>query len=567
MTLCKSCIATCFMARLSRSRATSARRLPALALAGSLAIGAAAASASALGAAATQGAAPPARTDAPAPAPKGAGGIPGRPEQLTYPPLTFEAPRAADYRRTLSDGTVVYMAPNTEFPLISLSVTCMGGANLDPADRVGLASMTGSMMRRGGAGALSASEFDETLDFMATNMSVRVGEWNSSASLDCLASNFDESLKLFVDMLRNPGFEAARLKVAMDEAMEGLKQRNDDADSIIDREWGMMFWGPDHHAGRQPTSASLAAITESDMRAMAARIFAPANMIISVTGDFEPDAMARKLEQALAGWPRGERLAPPSAPKADPVPGLYIAQKDIPQGKVYIGMRSIERDSPDAIPYFVMNDILGGGGFSSRIMQRVRSDEGLAYSAGSRFAPEPFYAGSFRAGFQSKSPTVALAIKLIMDEIGRIRTEPVSAEELEVAKASLIETFPQRFASKPAMLGVFVTDEWTNRPADFWQGYRDRVKAVTAADVQRVAQKYLKPEQMAFMVVGNWSDIAKGDPQGRADMAKLCAEYGIGAPVMLPARDPVTLVPVAAQPVAKSTPEGGAPAQPAAGGT
>ncbi len=532
-----------------------------------LALGASCTLSVAKGAGPAQGTAAPAGAAAPASKPSAAGGIPGRPEQLTYPPLTFEAPRAADYRRTLSDGTVVFMAPNKEFPLISLSVTCMGGANLDPADRVGLASMAGSMMRRGGAGTLSAAEFDETLDFMATNMSVRVGEWNSSASLDCLASNFDESLKLFVEMLRNPGFDAARFKVAMDEAMEGLKQRNDDADSIIDREWNMMFWGTDHYAGRQPTGASLAAITESDMRAMAARIFSPANMIISVTGDFEPDAMAKKLEQALAGWPRGERLAPPTAPKADPAPGLYIAEKDIPQGKVYIGMRSIERDNPDAIAYFVMNDILGGGGFSSRIMQRVRSDEGLAYSAGSRFAPEPFYAGSFRAGFQSKSPTVALAIKLIMDEINEIRSTPVSAEELEVAKASLIETFPQRFASKPAMLGVFVTDEWTNRPADYWQTYRDRVKAVTAADVQRVAQKYLKPEQMAFMVVGNWPDIAKGDPQGRADMAKLCSEYGIAAPVMLPARDPVTLAPVPAQPASKSTPEGGAGAPAPVGGT
>lgn len=542
-----------------RSRASVALRFPATAVCGAIAI--ASAAASTFGAHATEG------TSTPAAAAQGASGVPSRPEQLTYPPLTFEAPRAADYRRTLSDGTVVYMAPNKEFPLISLAVTCMGGANLDPADRVGLASMTGSMMRRGGAGALGAAEFDETLDFMATNMSVRVGEWNSSATLDCLASNFDESLKLFVDMLRNPGFDAARFKVAMDEAMEGLKQRNDDADSIIDREWGMMFWGADHHAGRQPTGASLAGITDSDMRAMAARIFSPANMIISVTGDFEPDAMAKRLEQALAGWPRGERNAPPSAPKADPAPGLYIAEKDIPQGKVYIGMRSIERDSPDAIPFFVMNDILGGGGFSSRIMQRVRSDEGLAYSAGSRFAPEPFYAGSFRAGFQSKSPTVALAIKLIMEEIKEIRTKPVSEEELEVAKASLIETFPQRFASKPAMLGVFVTDEWTNRPADFWQSYRERVKAVTAADVQRVAQTYLKPDKLAIMVVGNWSDIAKGDAQGRADMAKLCAEYGIAAPVMLPARDPVTLAPVMAQPVAKSTPEGGTAAQPAAGGS
>lgn len=478
-------------------------------------------------------------------------GIPRRPEQLTFAPLKFDAPKAADYRRTLADGTPVYMAPNREFPLISLTVTCMGGDNLDPADKVGLASMTGSMMRRGGTTTMRASEFDETLDFMATNMSVRVSPWNSSATMDCLASNLEASLPLFVDMLRNPGFETAKFTVAMAEAMEGLKQRNDSADSIIDREWAMMFWGTDHYAGRQPTGRSLASITADDMRAMAARIFHPGNMIISVTGDFEPDAMVKALDKALAGWPRGPRNDPPAAPTTVPKPGLYVAEKDIPQGKVYIGMRAIERDHPDAIAYFVMNDILGGGGFSSRIMQRVRSDEGLAYSAGSRFTPEPFWPGSFRAGFQSKSPTVALATKLIMAEIDRVRTSPVSPEELEVAKAALIETFPQRFASKPAMLGTFVTDEWTGRPADYWETFRDRVRAVTAADVQRVAQAYLKPDEMAIMVVGNWPDIAKGDQQGRASMSLF------GSPVMLPARDPMSLEPVsAAQPTA--TPEGAA---------
>jgi zinc protease len=215
----------------------------------------------------------------------------------------------------------------------------------------------------------------------------------------------------------------------------------------------------------------------------------------------------------------------------------YHVEKDIPQGKVYIGLRGIKRDDPDYFPMLVMNDILGGGGFTSRIMQSVRSNEGLAYSAGSRLDANPYYPGEVRALFQSKNPTVALAIKLIDDEFNRIRSEPVTAQELETAKNSFVETFPQNFASKEAMLGIFVDDEWTKRPEGYWKTFRDKVMAVQPTDVQRVATKYLDPKNMAIMVVGNWSQIYEGND--RASMK----DFFNGDVTHIPAKDPVTLEP------------------------
>lgn len=194
-------------------------------------------------------------------------------------------------------------------------------------------------------------------------------------------------------------------------------------------------------------------------------------------------------------------------------------------------------------------------------MQRVRSDEGLAYSAGSGFRAGPFYPGTFRAAYESKSPTVALAAKLIFEEFDRMRTTLVSESELETAKNSFIETFPSTFASKAGMLGVFVSDEWTNRPAGYWESYRDKIRAVTPQQIQEVAQKYLDPSKMTILVVGKWADVSKGDAQGRAKMEQFNQKFGPA--IQLPMRDPISLKPIAtsasAQPAATVQPPVTAP--------
>ncbi|MFM1823682.1 MAG: hypothetical protein RI967_1948 [Planctomycetota bacterium] len=468
------------------------------------------------------------------------GDIPARPEEIVFAPLRFEAPSAAEYRHELPCGVVVYLAPSRELPLVDLRMTFKGGAYLEPADRVGLASMTGAMLRTGGTASLEPATLDERLDFLATEISINCGATTSTASIDCLASNFDESLALLMDMLREPRFDASKQAVAVGRAIESMKQRNDDAGPILDREWSAAMYGRDHFEAREPTEAMIRAITADEMRAFASRLFNRSNVIVAVSGDFEPDAMLAKLETAFASWPAGERMVDPPVPVATPKPGVFHVEKEIPQGKVYIGRRGIRRDDPDFFAALVMNEILGGGGFTSRIMKTVRSDEGLAYSAGSALDAGVWYEGEFRAGFQSKSPTVALAITLIDREFERMRSEAVSEEELEVAKRSFIETFPRAFESKEAMLGIFVSDEWTGRDPSYWATYRDKVAAVTAADVQRVAKRLLDPQSMSIFVVGEWGAIAPGDPAGRANMAGVRND----AAEELPLRDPLSLEPM-----------------------
>ena len=466
--------------------------------------------------------------------------LPARPETIEFAPLTFEPPAAASFRHVLSDGTVVYLAPTHEFPLINLAITFKGGGSLDPADLPGLATMTARLVREGGIPTKKPAEFDEELDFLATEVSVAATDTFTTATMNCLESTFAESLTLFLDMLREPAFDADRLETAKARLLAQLAQRNDDAASILVREWKRLAFGPDHFEAAEPTAASVAALSRERLEEMHRRIFHPGNMIVAVSGDFDEQEMLVTIEKAIAGWKRGELAPAPVAHTATLAAGLYHVPKAIPQGKVVIGCRSIERDDPDAIPLLVLNEILGAGGFTSRLMQKVRSNEGLAYSVRSVLQPRVDYPGDFRAGFESKNATVALATKIVLDEIRQIRTEPVSEDELETARRGLIETFPRQFESKPQMLRVFVNDEWTKRSPDFWKTFRAKLEAVTAADLQRVARKHLDPDKMAILVVGDWDDIAPGDLENRASMK----DFFGGQVTHLPLRDPLTLEPL-----------------------
>lgn len=466
--------------------------------------------------------------------------LPARPEEISFKPLTFTPPKPQDFRRVLSNGVPVYLAASKEVPLVTISFTFRAGNWLEPEGKHGVAAMTGSMMRRGGAGSLDAAALDEEFDFLAANCSTSAG----SATLNSLTSNLDQSFAMFMDVLKSPRFQADRVELYRKEVLENMKQRNDDAGTIAGRESAALLWGRDHFEGRVMTKADLDAITADDMKAWHKRIFHPGNLIIGVTGDFEESSMLARLEKAMEGWAKGEAVSDPPAPTNELKPGVYHIEKDIPQGKFQIMSRGIKRDDPDAVAVEIMNDVLGGSGFTSRIMNRVRTEEGLAYSAGSAFQNRVYYPGQFQAYFQSKNETCALATKIIFEEFNKVRSNMVSDEELEVAKNAAVETFPRNFESKAGTVGLFINDEWSKRPADHWQTYRDRVKALTKEDIQRVAQKYVDPTKMAIFVVGKWEQIAKGDLGGRATMK----EFFGGEVNHLPLRDPLTDQPLPEQP-------------------
>ena len=466
--------------------------------------------------------------------------LPPHPDAIEFAPLAFEPPTAAEFRRELPGGVPVYLAPSREFPLVNVVFTFRGGSQMDPPDAIGLVSATAEMIRRGGTTQRSPEDLDEEFDYLAASVSVSAGPNRVVAQINCLTGNLDEAFALFAEMLRSPGFDASKIAIWKDETLTALRQRNDDPGSISGREWRALLFGRDHPEGWVMRTSDLERIDGDAMRAMHARIVHPANLVIAVDGDFDEAEMMRRLAALLAGWPRGERSPEPTAPGTGPLPGVRHIERDIPQARVLIGHRAGLRDDPDAATLRVLDDILGAGGFTSRITQRIRSDEGLAYSAFAVLRPRLRWPGEWRAGFETKNETAAFGTKIVLEELERIRTELVPQEELETAISQIVETFPRNFENRAGTLAIFVDDELTDRPADHWRTWRDRIRAVSAEEIRAAAQRHLHPDRLVVLTIGRWEEIARGDLEGRASMTSLFS----GEVEMLPLRDPLTQMPM-----------------------
>jgi zinc protease len=464
---------------------------------------------------------------------------PSSPYDIVFPEYVFTPPTASSFKETTRGGTVVFIAEDRELPLISVVATFRGGDYLVSSSRAGLVSMMASLVRSGGTQTMSAEEVDERFAFLAANSSVVGGGTTITATLNCLSNNFEDSFDLFLDMLQNPGFQESRILLEKNSAIESMKQRNDNPGDILNRENRSLLFGSSY-LGRSSTISSIEGIDKQSLEEERAKIINPSNLILSISGDFNEGEMLGLLAEKFKNWEFGDVSTEPQGVSSKYIPGIYYVDQDVPQGGVRINIRSIKRGDKDVAAARLMNYILGGGGFSSRITQKVRSDEGLAYSAGSGFSPGVFGDGVWFAMYESKNSTVALAAKLIFDEIERIKTTLVSDEDLELAKNATIETLPSTFNSKSKTLSVFVSDELTDQDPLYWEKYRDKIRAVTKEDVMRVANRILKPEEMYMLIVGNWGEIEAGDADGRATMQDIHEIVG-GSITELPILDPLTL--------------------------
>jgi len=477
---------------------------------------------------------------------QGSAEIVAHPSELTYGPLDFELPDADGFRRELAGGVAAYLVPDRSLPLVDITVRFRIGSWLEPVEQTGLASLTGELMRTGGAGELEAKAFDEAVEAVAGNFSAFIGSTSAGMSMNCLTTVLDECLDLFFSMLTEPRFDGDRLDLAKENELEGLKQRNDDPVDVAGREGQWLLYGRDHVESRFITAASLEAVGRDDLVAFHRRYVHPAHMVVAAAGDFDSDELAAKLSALLGRFGEEGREQAPWPPRSaayEPAPGVYVARQDIPQGRVQIGHRTFQREDwghRDHFALSMMNGVLGGGGFTSRLMKRIRSDEGLAYGAYSSFGIGNYWPGNLAIGFQSKSETVAFAAKIALEEVDRMRTELVPEDELRTVKAAAIETFPSNFESAEAIASIFAQDEFLGRPHDYWRTYRANVEAVTPADVKRVAERHLLPDSLVMLIVGNWEEIEPGDADGRATMAEVSGKIG-GGVTMLPERDPVSL--------------------------
>ncbi|NUQ35464.1 MAG: insulinase family protein [Planctomycetaceae bacterium] len=471
--------------------------------------------------------------------------IPDHPNKLKFPELKFEVPSREGMRHTLKNGMTLWWAQDkgaAGLPaLFRLEAVIKTSDMLDPAGKTGLGSFTMSMMREGGTATHSREKLNRELDLRAASLGADIDENYASASVTCLHRDHALCLQLYSSMLRQPAFNQADVDRVRAQWLQSIRHRNDDPSGIEGREWSRLLFG-DHPSARSVTRASVEAITIDDMKKWHQQYVQPQNIMLYGSGSLSAGEAVKALDTIFAEWkPTGERNAftVPEATQAAK-PGIYLMHRDQAQAHLRIGLVAYQREFEDYYPLIVMNQILGGGAFSSRITQEVRVKEGLSYAQGCRFAMPDLYKGDFMAYVQTKNETLAFAARLVMREIARIRDEAVSETDLETAKQFFIGAFPQQFSTRGNTVQVFALAEYNGRPENYQEEWRNRIAAVTIADVQRVAKKYLKPDQLVIYALG---DVAK-IRQGSSDHAIKLADLGMPVTELpLPEPENLTVVP------------------------
>ena len=426
-------------------------------------------------------------------------------EELTFEPIEFKPP--VPEKRTLSNGMTLYLIEDHELPLFNINGLIKTGDIYDPADKVGLAAIFSSVMRTGGTMSREPDALNEELESMAAAVEVGMSREYGTVNLSTLAEDIENGLEIFADVLRNPAFREDKLELRKQQAVEGIRRRNDNPIQLAWRNFSALLYGTDHPFGRYSEIENIESITVDDLKTFHTKYYHPNNMMLAITGDFETETLIPQLEKVFEGWESTEIIFP-DVPTIDPVsePSVNYIFKDLPQSVMLIGHFGIKRtpDFPDYFALRVMNDILGEGGFTSRLMREVREKHGLAYMVGS-IMQTTYYTnpGEWFAYSQTRTDKTAEAISLIIDVVKGLRDVPVPEAELQRTKDSLINSFVFGFESSAQIAFQQMMLAYRGFSPDFLETFTDNIAKVTAEDVQAVAQKYLHPDALTIVTVGN----------------------------------------------------------------
>lgn len=434
----------------------------------------------------------------------------GDPRQMTFKPVEFTPPEPD--RVVLENGMVVYLLEDHELPLVSITATMRTGGWLDPADKVGLASLTGSIMRTGGGGGLSAEQVDEELEQFAGDVGISIGRQSGSASLDVLSKDLKRGLQIFAGLIRTPAFEPAKVELAKLQSIEGIRRRQDNPGSIVGREFVKLLYGADHPTARESSIESVTRITREDLIAFHKKTVHPNGMMVGVTGDFEKTAMLALLREIFGDWKKGEVpvLTIAEVPQSQtPKPVVRFVNKDTSQTHLRVGHLSIKEQDPDYVSLAIANDILGGSSFRSRLFNDVRTKRGLAYSVGSRLNTGVHDQGVWLMRAETKLPSTQEVIARFIANMERMRTELVTDSELAEAKEAYVNSFVFSFASSSAIVGRLVELEYDGLPKDFLQQLRARVVALTKEEILAASKKHFHPERLTIVAVGAGEALPK----------------------------------------------------------
>ncbi len=423
-------------------------------------------------------------------------------------------------RSVLDNGAVLLVSEQHQLPMVTVSIAFDAGSRRDPSGKAGLASLTAASLAEG-TRQLSASQLNQKIDFMGSSLSVMAGRDYASADCVSLTRYFHDTLGLLASVLTEPALHDEDILRKKAEHIAALRAAEEQPGYVARRTFAKLLFGngPYGHLARGDID-SVEKLTPEDVRDFYQKYYRAGSAVIAVVGDVKADEVAGELNRALAKIKgKVEPQAAPEPPKVAPGAHVTAIDRNVTQANIQLGFGGIARSNPDYYPLQVMNYILGGGGFASRLVKVVRAKQGLAYSVSSSVDAGKFE-GAFDVVLQTKNATANQAIKLVLGQLREIQAQAVSQADLDSAKKFLIGSFPLKIDRQGSIASFLIQVELYGLGLDYAERYPKLIDAVTVAEVQRVAKRYLHPDSYILVAVANQKEAALDLPAETAGGGK-----------------------------------------------
>jgi zinc protease len=426
--------------------------------------------------------------------------------RIAIPPLPAFNPQQPK-RIVLPNGLVVFLQEDHELPVIGGTIRFRGGSRSEPADKTGLLDIYGAVWRTGGTKTRTGDQLDDFLEARAARVETGSNSDSTSISFNCLKGDLDDVFTVFRELIFQPEFREDKILLSKRQLDGAISRRNDDPDEIAGREMVGLAYGKDNPYARDNEYATVAAVTRQDLIEWHAKYVHPNNAIIGIYGDFDSATMEARLREAFGNWPKGQQAEPPKIEFSPAKPGLYfVAKDDVNQSDIQMVALGIERNNPDFFAVSVMNEVLSGG-FSSRLVNNLRSKAGLAYSVSGGVGSSWDHLGISSYSMATKSASTKEAIEGMKKELVNLLNDPPTEVELKRAKDAILNSFVFNFDSKQKVLAEKMRYEFYGFPLDYLERYRSAIEKVSVEDVNRVAHKYVRTDQLAVLVIGNPGEL------------------------------------------------------------
>ncbi|MDG5816850.1 pitrilysin family protein [Chitinispirillales bacterium ANBcel5] len=422
------------------------------------------------------------------------------PSEIEFEALDWQVPTGEEYREQLSNGLRTYIATDSSLPLVTIKGYISHSSINDPENKKGLGTLMSRLLRRGGTEKFPADSLNELVDLLSIKFSFSQNEAYMSFSATFLSEYLDTAMVILEEMFFRPAFDESVLEREKRIMKESIRHRFVNPQPVLHAAYKKQFYS-ETILSPITTLESIESITREDLIELHDQVFTTDNIILSFSGSFDREDMISRLENTFPSASNARGVVAFDEISPNTLTDALIVHRPINQTYVRMGVPLFSRPHPDYYAVSVMNLILGGGGFTSRLGTKVRSDAGLTYSIFSRGESNYQYPGTLHIEFNTRTETLPLAISLVLKEVENLIENGVTEEELENAKATIIAQLPGMFRSVEDITDTYTMNEYFGRAPDHFVVYPQHINDITVEDIQRVAQKYLNPDEFIYTIV------------------------------------------------------------------